>query len=416
MRSRGVPWPVKNWGNIEKFILALLAIARTNSDNPVQLFSAIRAVCPVASRSPAADQPQDARSPRRLRRATSARCFESVSRKTDFPPLESYKAMLKKLFGWMSKKSDARSAKRRRDLQRRFLGAESLEDRRPMAADLRVGINGSGNLIITDDQVGTANNVITIRLVPATGMIQVDSGTSGGGSAIAVNGTGSLFDADTVEVPYSFVTGQIIVTGAGGNDSLTINYAGGNPLPAGGLSFDGGAGNDSLTSTGGTSGSVVVNYTSSSAGSIVQNSRTISYTNFDGASSAVALNNVTDFYTFNLPGGVTNDNATMSGTTDTNGTLSSAVPTFVRTSFTQRDTTALTVNLGASATTTFNIGAGLTSPDSTDVPGGTADRHLTVNGGLGVDNITSAISDSDWDRSEERRVGKECRSRWSPYH
>ena len=23
---------------------------------------------------------------------------------------------------------------------------------------------------------------------------------------------------------------------------------------------------------------------------------------------------------------------------------------------------------------------------------------------------------SDYDRSEERRVGKECRSRWSPYH
>ena len=22
----------------------------------------------------------------------------------------------------------------------------------------------------------------------------------------------------------------------------------------------------------------------------------------------------------------------------------------------------------------------------------------------------------DWMRSEERRVGKECRSRWSPYH
>ena len=34
----------------------------------------------------------------------------------------------------------------------------------------------------------------------------------------------------------------------------------------------------------------------------------------------------------------------------------------------------------------------------------------------------SALSDSAWDfahrkaRSEERRVGKECRSRWSPYH
>src|SRR5258706_3967238 len=26
------------------------------------------------------------------------------------------------------------------------------------------------------------------------------------------------------------------------------------------------------------------------------------------------------------------------------------------------------------------------------------------------------ISTYDYDRSEERRVGKECRSRWSPYH
>ena len=30
--------------------------------------------------------------------------------------------------------------------------------------------------------------------------------------------------------------------------------------------------------------------------------------------------------------------------------------------------------------------------------------------------ITQTEFDSDYDRSEERRVGKECRSRWSPYH
>ena len=29
---------------------------------------------------------------------------------------------------------------------------------------------------------------------------------------------------------------------------------------------------------------------------------------------------------------------------------------------------------------------------------------------------TNIIYDIDWIRSEERRVGKECRSRWSPYH
>ena len=30
---------------------------------------------------------------------------------------------------------------------------------------------------------------------------------------------------------------------------------------------------------------------------------------------------------------------------------------------------------------------------------------------IGIDSITEY-----YDRSEERRVGKECRSRWSPYH
>ena len=35
-------------------------------------------------------------------------------------------------------------------------------------------------------------------------------------------------------------------------------------------------------------------------------------------------------------------------------------------------------------------------------------------------SIAKKITDSQWlsnnSRSEERRVGKECRSRWSPYH
>src|SRR3989475_13052791 len=38
---------------------------------------------------------------------------------------------------------------------------------------------------------------------------------------------------------------------------------------------------------------------------------------------------------------------------------------------------------------------------------------------LGVKHRTGGVYDwstTDWSRSEERRVGKECRSRWSPYH
>ena len=30
--------------------------------------------------------------------------------------------------------------------------------------------------------------------------------------------------------------------------------------------------------------------------------------------------------------------------------------------------------------------------------------------------LISNLNDKQLDRSEERRVGKECRSRWSPYH
>src|SRR2546421_10731908 len=33
-----------------------------------------------------------------------------------------------------------------------------------------------------------------------------------------------------------------------------------------------------------------------------------------------------------------------------------------------------------------------------------------------VGNFTIAVDQQRYRRSEERRVGKECRSRWSPYH
>ena len=45
--------------------------------------------------------------------------------------------------------------------------------------------------------------------------------------------------------------------------------------------------------------------------------------------------------------------------------------------------------------------------------------HILSNGEIDYDPIyTASISQLDpvWTRSEERRVGKECRSRWSPYH
>src|SRR3712207_9586134 len=61
---------------------------------------------------------------------------------------------------------------------------------------------------------------------------------------------------------------------------------------------------------------------------------------------------------------------------------------------------------------------GLVELSSEAAPGG-AEQNVVVTGSMfrvGQD-ATSAITDLVlMGRSEERRVGKECRSRWSPYH
>src|ERR1035441_7493298 len=52
-------------------------------------------------------------------------------------------------------------------------------------------------------------------------------------------------------------------------------------------------------------------------------------------------------------------------------------------------------------------------PDDPWVPGQSADRNAVRDHLRGA---PLAACDEDLPRSEERRVGKECRSRWSPYH
>ena len=56
----------------------------------------------------------------------------------------------------------------------------------------------------------------------------------------------------------------------------------------------------------------------------------------------------------------------------------------------------------------------LETPNLEESPNETLDRKLRAyfDGKIVRKDLTKSIKE----RSEERRVGKECRSRWSPYH
>src|SRR2546430_4229402 len=49
------------------------------------------------------------------------------------------------------------------------------------------------------------------------------------------------------------------------------------------------------------------------------------------------------------------------------------------------------------------------------VPAGTAAIEIKIRCSQ-IEKCLGGMAGFTWQRSEERRVGKECRSRWSPYH
>ena len=66
----------------------------------------------------------------------------------------------------------------------------------------------------------------------------------------------------------------------------------------------------------------------------------------------------------------------------------------------------------------FFVDERMVPPDHADSNFGSARRHLLDRVPVPEENIhrmPGELPQAD-DRSEERRVGKECRSRWSPYH
>ena len=124
---------------------------------------------------------------------------------------------------------------------RRFRqGAGRLAGRR--VRTLIATLDGSGNLTVTDPDATGQSNSLTVR---TSGSDLVITDANQQFQSVPVGGTLSS-DKQTLTIPLSLVTGSLAMNMSAGDDSLSLDFSGGNVIPAGGLVCIGGGGNDQV--------------------------------------------------------------------------------------------------------------------------------------------------------------------------
>ncbi|HEY2586240.1 MAG TPA: calcium-binding protein [Tepidisphaeraceae bacterium] len=140
------------------------------------------------------------------------------------------------------------------------------------------------NLAINGDQLANKNDTIII------------SRDAAGGTQVTMNGQTAWFDPATNSfqgTPLNSITLNSLTA----NDTITIDYTNGNPIPAGGLTINGGTGTNTLVATG---GSNTWNISGANSGTLNGTVTFSNIQNFDGG-------NVADTFKF-LTGGSVSGN------------------------------------------------------------------------------------------------------------
>jgi hypothetical protein len=101
----------------------------------------------------------------------------------------------------------------------------------------------NGNLKVTDFLAGVKNNLIVSEVnIGGNQYIQVRDANN----TLGATGGAIQLDQHTVVALLSAVTGNFLVGPLDGNDTLTLDYSGGNPTASTGLTYDGGPGSNTL--------------------------------------------------------------------------------------------------------------------------------------------------------------------------
>ena len=225
-----------------------------------------------------------------------------------------------------------------------------------------------GNLVITDGNGGTSNDTLTISLNGANVRLNDPSNTLSAGAGM------SQVNANTVDVPLASITGNIQFAALAGNDTLTIDFSGGNPIPSGGISFAGGTQttSDQLIVTGGTTTTVTNSFTNANDGSVTlvgALAGTISYTGLEPVTDNLSATDRVFTFTGGAETITVTDNIASDGKTLIDSTLGESV-------YFTNPTGSLTINAGT--------GADIVTVTSVDA-GYNVD--LTINGDAGNDTV-----------------------------
>jgi hypothetical protein len=87
------------------------------------------------------------------------------------------------------------------------------------------------------------------------------------------------------------LAGGISVNGLAGNDTLTVDFSNGNPVPSGGLAYDGGSGSNTLVLQGGAFTNESISPTGPTSGSISLDGSSVTFTNLATVTDTTAATN-----------------------------------------------------------------------------------------------------------------------------
>ena len=175
-------------------------------------------------------------------------------------------------------------------------------------------------------------------------------------------------------------TSDIAMTGrAGEDDALTVDFSGGDPIPSGGVSYEGGeGGNDSLVLTGGSPTDMIYSFSNESDGSVQVDGSTITYTGLEPINSTITAANVMLDYS-SASETIVIANSAVAGQTSVDSTAGEVV-TF------NNPSGSLTINAGGGDDTINLVSLQASYPAHISINGPAGSDTLNVNGEISLDN------------------------------